>query len=286
MKYRAQKGLRHGLYVPNFGKSGHPRVLAGLAKEAEKSGWDGFFLWDHPIEWNKPIPVYETFTSLSAIAANTHRIRIGTSITPLPKYKPWIFARKTATLDHLSDGRLTLGVGLGADESTDYARFGEDSDSHLLGERLNEALEVVTGLWLGRTFSHKGKHFNIKSTVFRPTPVQKPRIPIWTGGLWPHKAPFRRAARWDGIIPLKAPGRLLQPNDLREIVEYVIERRKSDSRFDIANIGWTTGVNREKDRKKVQLYEEAGMTWWLESMWTKRDSPEKMRERIRKGPPT
>jgi luciferase-like monooxygenase len=276
---------RYGLYVPNFGRASHPQILAGLAKEAEKSGWDGFFLWDHLIEWNKRVPIYETFTSLAAIAMSTSRIRIGTTVTPLPKNKPWIIARETVALDHLSNGRLTLGVGLGAKESTDYDRFGEVAANRILGEKLDEALSIIAGLWSGKPFSHKGKHFRVKKTVFLPSPLQKPRIPVWVGGFWPHKAPFRRAVKWDGMIPLKAPGLLPQPMDIRRVTDYVANRRTGKGRFDVANIGWTSGMNRRNDREKISPYLEAGTTWWLESLYTNRDSPEKMRERIRKGPP-
>lgn len=276
----------YGLYVPNFGRAAHPSVLAKLAVEAEKSGWDGFFLWDHLVEWNKPIPVYETFTSLSAIAVGTSRIRIGTTISPLPKYKPWIIARKTVALDHLSNGRLTLGVGLGAIESTDYGRFGEAPENHVLAEKLDESLKIITGLWTGKRFKHRGKHFSIKETIFRPSPLQRPRIPIWVAGFWPHKAPFKRAVRWDGVVPLRMPGRLAATEDIKKIASYVQDHRPSKPDFDIVTIGWTMGVNRVRDREKVLKYQEAGTTWWLESMWTKRERPEEMKARIRKGPPS
>ena len=282
---RNESGPSYGLYVPNFGKAAHPRTLTRLAMEAEKSGWDGFFLWDHLVEWNKPVPVYETFTSLAAIATNTERIRLGTTVSPLPKYKPWIIARKTVALDHLSNGRLTLGVGIGAVESTDYDRFGETAENHVLGEKLDESLKIITGLWTGKPFRHRGKHFLVKETIFRPTPLQTPRIPIWIGGFWPHKAPFKRAAKWDGTIPLRAPGRLAEPEDLQAVAGLIQNNRASKMGFDMVNVGWTTGFNRTKDREKLSRYRDAGMTWWLESMWTKRDKPEEMRARIRKGPP-
>ena len=276
---------RYGLYVPNFGSAAHPSNLVRAAVEAEKSGWDGFFLWDHLVEWNKPVPIYETFTSLAAIAAHTKKIRIGTSVSPLPKYKPWIIARTTAALDHLSNGRLILGAGLGAIESTDYDRFGEKSDNHVLGEKLDESLKIITGLWTGKPFSHRGKHFTVKQAMFRPLPLQKPRIPVWTGGFWPHKAPFKRAAKWDGTIPLRAPGKLAEPTDINDVATYVRNRRRGKPDIDIANIGWTSGVNRTRDRAKVSQYADAGTTWWLESLWTKRDKPGEMLARIRRGPP-
>jgi alkanesulfonate monooxygenase SsuD/methylene tetrahydromethanopterin reductase-like flavin-dependent oxidoreductase (luciferase family) len=260
-------------------------MLAEMALEAEKSGWDGFFLWDHLVEWDRRVPLYDSFTSLAAIAMKTERIRLGTTVTPLPRLKPWIVARQTVSLDHLSNGRLVLGVGLGGKESCDYGRFGEVDDYRVLAEKLDESLDIITGLWAGRPFSHAGKHYRLQSSVFIPQPKQKPRIPIWIAGFWPRKAPFRRAAKWDGVIPLRYPGTLMKPNELSKAVEYVRSIRANES-FDVVSIGWTTGVNRERNVEKVNSFAKAGMTWWLESLYTKRDSPEAMRKRIRLGPPT
>lgn len=275
---------KYGLYVPNFGKASHPETLAELAREAEKSGWDGFFLWNHLLEWDKRLPIYDSFTSLAAIALKTNRIRIGTTVTPLPRLKPWEVARETVSLDHLSRGRLTLGVGLGTKESCDYERFGESADNKTLAEKLDESLRIISGLWTGRPFSYQGKHYHVQKTCFLPTPLQKPRIPTWVGGFWPRKAPFIRATNWDGVIPLKLPEELLEPDDLRSIVSYVRNRSATKAEFDFVNIGWTTG-NLEAIRDKVARFVEAGMTWWLESLYTKRDSPEEMRRRIQLGPP-
>jgi hypothetical protein len=284
MQMKSQK-LRFGLYVPCFGKSAHPVVLADMALEAEKAGWDGFFLWDHLVEWDHRVQLYDSFTSLAAIATKTKRIRIGTTVTPLPRLKPWIVARQTTTLDHLSNGRLVLGVGLGGKESCDYARFGENDDIKVLAEKLDESLNIITGLWTGKPFSYTGKHYQLKTSIFLPPPKQEPRIPIWVAGFWPRRAPFRRAAKWDGVIPLKYPGRLLKPNDLCKAVEYTRTIRSDPQPFDVANIGWTTGIDRKRNAEKINAYAQAGMTWWLESLYTKRDSPEGMMKRIRLGPP-
>ena len=181
---------------------------------------------------------------------------------------------------------MILGVGLGAKESCDYARFGEAPNDKILAEKLDESLAIITGLWTGKPFSYAGTHYRVGKSVFLPTPIQKPRIPIWVAGSWPRKAPFNRAAKWDGMIPLKYPGDLMKPEDLSEAVEYVKTMRGNNAPFDVANIGWTTGINRKKDAEKVSPYGEAGMSWWLESLYTKQDSPEKMRKRIRLGPPT
>jgi hypothetical protein len=143
----------------------------------------------------------------------------------------------------------------------------------------------MAGLWTGKPFSYNGKHYHLDTSVFLPTPVQRLRIPVWVAGFWPRKAPFRRAAKWDGVIPLRYPGRLMKPEGLAEAVEYVRSIRSDNATFDVANIGWTTGTERKRNAEKVSSYAEAGMTWWLESLYTKRDSPEKMRKRIRLGPP-
>ncbi len=276
---------KYGLHVPNFGKAAHPVTLAKLALEAEKSGWDGFFLWNHIVEWEKRVPIYDTFTSLAAMASRTTRIRLGTTVTPLPRLKPWEVARQTVALDHLSNGRLTLGVGLGVRESCDYERFGENADNKVLAEKLDESLDIITGLWTGRPFSYTGKHYRMGKTTFLPTPLQKPRIPLWVGGFWPRKKPFRRAVKWDGVVPLKLPEELLEPEDLRKITGYVRNRLAKKANFDFVNIGWTIGKNPRRDEEKVAPFIEAGMTWWLEGVYNNRDSPGQMLRRIRLGPP-
>lgn len=277
--------VRYGLYVPDFGKSAFPRTMANLAYEAEQAGWDGFFLWDHILEWNERVPIFDSFTILAAISMRTERIRIGTTITPLPRLKPWIVSKQVATLDHLSGGRMVLGVGLGNPESTDYARFDESPDVRVLAEELDESLAIITGLWSGKPFSFSGKHYRIKETLFLPSPVQKPRVPIWVGGGWPRAGPFLRAARWDGVVPIILPEKLPNPSEIQEIVAYIKKHRSSLEGFDVVEINWTTGVNRKANARKVSYYAEAGVTWWLESLYTMRDSPERMLERIRRGPP-
>jgi hypothetical protein len=179
---------------------------------------------------------------------------------------------------------MILGVGLGGKESCDYGRFGEADDYKVLAEKLEESLDIITGLWTGKQFSYNGKHYHLQTGVFLPRPKQKPRIPIWVGGFWPRRAPFRRAAKWDGMIPIMYPGNLMKPDDLTEVVTYVRSIR-GNKPFDVVNIGWTTGVKRKKDSEKVNMFAERGMNWWLESLYTKRDSPQEMKKRIRLGPP-
>jgi alkanesulfonate monooxygenase SsuD/methylene tetrahydromethanopterin reductase-like flavin-dependent oxidoreductase (luciferase family) len=181
---------------------------------------------------------------------------------------------------------MILGVGLGTQESCDYERFGGSTDNRVLAEKADESLNVITGLWSGKRFRYRGKHYTLGKSVFLPTPVQKPRVPIWVGGFWPREGPFRRAARWDGVLPLKLGGSIrLQPKDLRDILSYIQKHRTTHERFDVAMIGWGTGKDRSKNAKNMTPYIDAGMNWWLESLYGGQDSADRMRERIRMGPP-
>jgi alkanesulfonate monooxygenase SsuD/methylene tetrahydromethanopterin reductase-like flavin-dependent oxidoreductase (luciferase family) len=129
--------MKFGIYLPNFGSYGEARVLANLAQDAENSGWDGFFIWDHIAGWT--LPMVDPWVALAAIAVTTHRIRIGTTVTPLPRRRPWKLARETVSIDHLSGGRLTLGVGIGGGAS-EWAHLGEQPDLKNRGVMLDEAL--------------------------------------------------------------------------------------------------------------------------------------------------
>jgi alkanesulfonate monooxygenase SsuD/methylene tetrahydromethanopterin reductase-like flavin-dependent oxidoreductase (luciferase family) len=283
-KRRGQGKVHYGLSVPNFGESSYARTLAELAVIAEESEWDGFFLWDHismSSRMRRPLPMVDSFTALSAIAANTKHIRIGTAVTPLARRRPWVVARQSASLDHLSGGRLILGVGLGNPPDTEFERFGESSNSKIRAEKLDEGLDILVGLWSGKAFSYQGRHYQIQETIFLPPSKQLPRIPIWVGGFWPNQSPFRRAARWDGVIPAKM-GSPVTPKDLRDILAIVRNQRTSRAPFDAAVIHRGT---KTCDSKNIQPYVDAGLTWWLESMYRWCNSPRHMRARIREGPP-
>jgi alkanesulfonate monooxygenase SsuD/methylene tetrahydromethanopterin reductase-like flavin-dependent oxidoreductase (luciferase family) len=276
--------LRFAINTPNFGVYGDARVLAELAHEAEEAGWDGFFLWDHigsGPDW--PDPFADPWIALTAMALATQRIKLGPLVTPLPRRRPWKVAREAVTLDHLSNGRLILGVGIGTDRVREFSCFGEDGSDRLHGELLDEGLDVLTRLWSGETFSYTGTHYQLTNARFLPTPLQQPRIPIWVAGIWPNKKPFRRASQWDGVCPI-ANNRELTPQDYRELTAYVGSQRASATPFDILCAGQTTGTDRARDAATVRPFAEAGATWWQEAFdW--QHSLEQVRTRIRQGPP-
>jgi probable F420-dependent oxidoreductase len=281
--------VKYGIYLPNFGPFGDAQALADLARDAEQAGWDGFFLWDH-ITWEHQ-PVVDPWVGLAAVAMRTERIRIGTTVTPLPRRRPWKLAREAVSLDHLSGGRLILGVGIGAGR-LEWDDLGEETDPKTRGAMLDEALEVLVGLWSGEPFSYEGEFYHLSKAQFLPKPVQSPRIPIWVGGVWPNKPPFRRAAHWDGVYPLLQEwGKELEL--LPEVIAYVQARRKDDAPFDIAFQGETPGDDKTAASAIVAPFAEAGVTWWLESIAPYRFDRgfdevwplEALRERVLQGPP-
>ena len=156
---------------------------------------------------------------------------------------------------------------------------------------LEEGLAVLAGLWSGEPFSFAGAHYRVRRARFLPTPVQLPRIPIWMGGTWPGRGPFRRAARWDGVFPhYREPsgaGATMPPQALREMVAWISARREGDAPFAVVLRGATPGDDPERAAAIVAPYVEAGLTWWLEGvagMDGPRD-PKAVRARIRQGPP-
>lgn len=278
--------MLYGLDIPTAGAYASPQTLADLAADAEAARWDGFFLWDILFAGDQTqVPVVDPWIALAAIATRTRRIRIGAMLTPLPRRRPWQVARQTVALDHLSNGRLTFGAGLGY-QALDFTPFGEDYDPLVRAEKLDEGLAVLQGLWTGEPFSFEGKHYHIKEATLLPKPLQTPRIPIWLAGGWPRRKPFRRAAQWDGVYLMtvnQVTNELLTPAEIREIVAYLHAHRASAAPFDVA-VNGETPADPRKGAEMVQPYQEAGATWWVEYE-AGRAGLEEYRARIRQGPP-
>jgi alkanesulfonate monooxygenase SsuD/methylene tetrahydromethanopterin reductase-like flavin-dependent oxidoreductase (luciferase family) len=274
--------MRFALNAPNFGEYGDARLLSELAREAEECGWDGFFIWDH-IAWKDAENYADPWISLSAIAVETSRIRLGPMVTPLPRRRPWKVAHETATLDRLSGGRLILGVGLGG-RKAEFDFFGEEPDAKRRAAMLDEGLGILAKMWSGETFSHSGDHYEITEARLTPRPLQRPRIPIWVAGTWPRKGPFRRALRWDGYAPVGTAERPLTPEDVREMTDNV-STRDADEPFDIRVSGYTREQSPHEVRRTVARFAEAGATWWDETLPPAAMSVAAAQEHIRHGPP-
>lgn len=258
--------------------------ILNLAVAADEAGWEGFFLWDH-ITWFVPAPMVDPWITLGAVASRTRNLRLGTIVTPLPRRRPQVVARQLVTLDHLSDGRAVLGVGLGGDAG-DYTAFGEEFNHKLLAEKLDEALDVVTGLWSGEAFSHHGKHYKVEDVTFLPEPVQKPRIPIWVGG--ESAGALKRASRYDGWVvvgPAPSAGQKgLSLDQVSRAVERIRQYRGRDDPFDVV-YGMDLPEERQLLSDTIQKADSAGVTWLLEGIYGLRYTEKQALERVKKGPP-
>jgi alkanesulfonate monooxygenase SsuD/methylene tetrahydromethanopterin reductase-like flavin-dependent oxidoreductase (luciferase family) len=271
--------MKYGVYISNFALQGDPNKFLELAVAAEDAGWDGFFMWDHNYAGKDQL-IADSWITLAAIAARTEKIRIGTTVTPLPRRRPQTVAREVATLDILSKGRFILGVGLGGSSDNDYRKFGEDTTLKERAEKLDESLAILEGLWSGKPFSFSGKHYTIDEVTFNPRPIQRPRVPIWCAGTWPIKAPFRRAARYDGVFPLSM-SEDMSLEEYSDVTNYVKKHRGSMKDYDIVIMGMSSG-DPEKD-SWIKESEALGMTWYVEVMMG--DELDKYLEKIGKGPP-
>ena len=261
--------MNYGLYVPNFGAFGDARLLGELARTAEQAGWDGFFIWDHIARAWGP-PVADTWIALAAVALSTSTIRFGPLVTPLPRRRPWKVARETASLDHLSAGQFILGVGTGGlgGLTVEWENFGEELDLRTRAEMLDEGLEILNGLWSGKPFRYIGKRYQVKATEFTPMPVQSPRIPIWVAGNWHHKAAFRHAARWDGMVPQVDPKQEDELGKLKAAIHYARDQRQNEGNFDVV---FSTSLLPDNYilplSERLTQYKEIGVTWLLEQLY-------------------
>ena len=292
--------LKTGIYLPNYGPFGEASVVSSLARDAESVGWDGFFLWDHIAPYNddfdgRPLPCTDPWLALTAAAMATSSIILGTTVTPLPRRRPHKLARETVTLDQLSNGRLILGVGIGGGKR-EYDHLGEESDLKARGQMLDEGLAVLVGLWSGEQFKFDGQYYHVEGAQFLPKPVQQPRIPIWVGGFWPNKRPFRRMANWDGMFPLFNIFGPEQEPVFKESLAFVKTERERlgiDSPFDVIKMGMSPGDDLQEATARIDAAAEGGATWWLELLMpevyglnpTDPQAYEVLRNRVLQGPP-
>jgi alkanesulfonate monooxygenase SsuD/methylene tetrahydromethanopterin reductase-like flavin-dependent oxidoreductase (luciferase family) len=256
--------LQTALFLPLFNELFDPHVVVDLTANAEACGWDGVFVWDH-LRYRPPVEeVADPWIVMAAQAAATERVRIGPMVTPVPRRRPHVLARETVTLDHLSRGRLVFGVGIGGDAAGEFSLFGEETDPRARAALLDDDLDRLNRWWHGE---------EADGTVLLPRPVQRPRIPVWVASRFPHLAPVRRAAQWDGWFPIGLP----QPDDLTQQLAYAREHRTTDAPLDVAVQGLA-----DVDPKP---WIDAGATWWLVRFDPFTVTAAEVRAVIENGPP-
>ena len=169
----------------------------------------------------------------------------------------------------------------------EWSGFGHEDDKVIRGDMLDEGVDLLMQLWSGEPVDHTGTHYSIHCDGFAP-PVQKPGIPVWVAGVWPTKRPFRRAARWDGVVPLSPKlmeGDTFAPAEFAEVKTYIDGLRDTPRSHDYIQYGTTTGPENAAD---TASYHDARATWWMEMGVTPTaltPSPDDVLARIRRGPP-
>jgi alkanesulfonate monooxygenase SsuD/methylene tetrahydromethanopterin reductase-like flavin-dependent oxidoreductase (luciferase family) len=283
--------MKTGLFLPLFGDLAEPRCVVELAMSAEEAGWDGLFVWDHI--FGQDDPVCDAFVALAAVAATTERIRLGPLVTPLARRRPWVLARQTTSVDHLSVGRLVLGIGLADDgwksEPTELLeQAAEEQESQAL---LDEALAVLLALWSGKPVCHEGDRLHVDSAPFLPTPVQQPRIPIWATSRSADPASLLRAAKVDGVLPIFSDRETAaavasgapDPIDVRHVRDK-LAGLGSPPDHDLVLRGRLGPAWSSESLDRLYALEQAGATWWLETFERDEDLASVV-ERVSAGPP-
>ena len=268
--------MRYGIILPG----GTAVEQLEQAVVAEESGWDGVFVWEAAYG-------VDAWGLLSAIAARTSRVTLGTALTPLPWRRPWKVASQVVTLDQISGGRALLMVGLGA-VTTDLPLTGEEVDLRRRAALMDEGIDLVRELWRGGSHFH-GEHYtyDVDRTDLAEVgvPVQRP-IPIWVVGLWPRPKSMRRVLRCEGVLPQYAEE--ATPARMREMCDW-LDEHGAPAGFDVVAQGETPADDPGAAAAAVMPWMEAGATWWLETRW---DMPHHSTERMRQvrdrlvaGPP-
>ena len=247
--------------------------VGDLAAAAEEHGWDGVFVWE-------PVWGVDSWISLGLAAVRTSKIRLGTMLTPPSRRRPWELASQVATVDRLSDGRVTLSVGLGAVD-TGMEAFGEECGKRERAELMDECLEIACGLWAGQPYEFHGRHYDVSPTEF-PTighTIQRPRVPLWSVGAIGYERSMHRACGGDGLIPQVIDDGTARQATLPELAAI---------RDTLPGAGYDVIIEGVWAEHSPAAWADAGATWWLETQW---DAVGQARpalaivDRLRDGPP-
>jgi probable F420-dependent oxidoreductase len=235
--------MRYGFYLPTRGQTASPDALETLVTRAETLGFSSVVIADHivfPVTINSKYPytvsgafpgqgdALEQLSLMAFVAGKTRSLRLISSVMILPYRNPVVTAKMLATIDVLSRGRVTVGVGVGWLREEFEALGAPDFDRR--GAVSDEYLRIFKALWTQDPASYHGEFYRFDSVRCLPHPVQKPHPPIWVGGH--SKAALRRVARLgDGWHPVGAnPAVPLRPPELRALLDDLRRLREAEGR--------------------------------------------------------
>jgi probable F420-dependent oxidoreductase len=255
--------IEFGIRVPNSGPLSSVPNLVRAATAAEELGFDTVWVHDHVV-WSSEMhrhhissgsteaiasdqtaDFYESLTTLAYLAGHTRTVKLGVACLVMPTRNPIYAAKQTATLDHLSNGRLLVGVGLGSKATESSNEFEVFEVSFRDRARLtDEYIEVMKAVWTEPLATHVGPTVQFKDAEIFPKPLQRPHPPVWVGG-WTDKAAERAARLGDGWIP-----GWLSPAEMARGREHLLdtaERNGRDGSEVVVAVEKLTTIARDRD---------------------------------------
>lgn len=214
--------MKLGVSIPHAGHLATPENIVKVAQRAEALGFDSVWAFERLLAPTNPRTPYagtpdgklplamkrilDPLTTLTFVAANTSKIRLGVSVLNIPFYNPVLLARQLTAMDIFSNGRLQIGMGLGWSED-EFEATGADMKTR--GARADEFLECLKAIWTTDPASYKGKFFSLPESTIQPKPVQQPHPPIYLAAFDP-RAMNRVAKYADGWNPVALPVEAMQ----------------------------------------------------------------------------
>jgi len=254
--------LKFGMKIPD-----HPLdIIFKLADYAENSGLDSLWMVDHLVDLGvKPYGAYFTWSVLSSLATKTHKITVGTAVSDPHRLHPAILAQAVMTVDHLSKGRVILGLGAG--EATNLDPYGIPWNHPVT--RLNETIRILKALWTGEPVTFKGRFFQLEEAFVKPRPINKPHPPIWIAAASPRsmKLTGKEADGWIPIASAFPPN--IYDEKLKEIQAYAQENDRSiDSVEPAVFIHTVIDEDREMAKKMIDLPAKSLLLYWTPEVFT------------------
>ena len=213
----------------HFGAGLGGEHVAEQAQRLEELGFEYGRTGEHFMRGNPPPPTTAALPIMAAAAGATQRLRVVSTILLAPLYHPVMLAKLTSTLDVVSGGRLTLGIGVGGEFPVEFEAMGVPIKER--GARTNEGLALLKRLWTEEHITHAGRFYQLDDVTLKPPPIQKPHPPIWVAGR--REGAMRRAARYgDGWLPY-----FYSPERYRDSVSRITEIAQEEGR-DLSGFQW------------------------------------------------